>query len=57
MSDFVNNLVIGLVVLAALGLWAAFIYITAVPDHAGPGTRVWHLRDIWRRITWKALKR
>jgi hypothetical protein len=57
MSGIVSNLVIGLVVLAALGLWAAFIYITAVPDRAGPGTRVWRLRDPWRWLTWKTLRR
>lgn len=48
MSDVMNNLVTGLVDLGTAGLWIAFIYVTAVPGHAGPGTRVWHLRDVWR---------
>lgn len=57
MSELVDNLLIGLPVLAALALWGAFIYFTAVPDRAGPGTRVWRPRDVWRWITWKTLKR
>ncbi|NUS26065.1 MAG: hypothetical protein HOV92_17835 [Streptomyces sp.] len=57
MSNLVQNLLIGGGIFTAAGLWVAFIYITAVPDHAGPGTRVWHPRDIWRWLVWKMPRR
>lgn len=57
MHELVSDLPYDVAILIAAGLWVAFIYITAVPDRAGPGTRVWHLRDVWDWIIWKTLKR
>jgi hypothetical protein len=57
MSDFVNALLPSAAIVVLIGFWVAFIYITAVPDRAGPGTRMWHLRDLWRWFTWKTLRR
>lgn len=57
MNEIVSNFLLGLAILAPLALWAGILYLMAVPDRAGPGTRVWHLRDVWDWLIWKTLRR